>query len=206
MDLFDSLNDASENLLPCDGCVNYHGRVISFEVADRYLAALRKNIDWENDTLVIYGKQIVTKRKVAWYGDHAFRYGYSRTTKVALPWAKDLLKLKDIVERETREMYNSCLLNLYHDGSEGMGWHSDAEKELKRDGAIASLSLGAERRFVFKHKRTGQIVEKLLQHGSLLVMKGATQTHWQHRLPPIAGVSAARINLTFRMFGDGSKG
>lgn len=202
MDLFESLNDPEENLLPRDGVVQYFGRVMSYEAADDYLGAMRARIAWENDELVIGGKRIVTKRKVAWYGESAFRYGYSRTTKVALPWTKALVEIKGIVEEVTGEVYNSCLLNLYHDGSEGMGWHSDNERELKRDGAIASLSLGAERRFLFKHKDGGEVVERVLQHGGLLVMKGATQRHWRHRLPPVAGVSAARINLTFRMFGD----
>lgn len=202
MDLFDDLNDAAENLLPCDGVVNYYGRVMPFDAADGYLARLHAIIAWENDALVIYGQRRVTKRKVAWYGDQAFRYGYSNTTKVARDWLPELLELKDIIECETGERFNSCLLNLYHNGSEGMGWHSDAESELKRNGAIASLSLGAERRFVFRHKASGEIVERVLAHGSLLVMKGTTQRHWQHRLPPVAGVSAMRINLTFRMFGQ----
>lgn len=103
-----------------------------------------------------------------------------------------------MVEAESGEVYNSCLLNLYHDGSEGMAWHSDAEKDLKRNGAIGSLSLGAERKFAFKHKKTGETVSLVLEHASLLVMKGTTQTHWLHRLPPSARIHTPRINLTFR--------
>ncbi len=202
MDLFEGLNDPDENLLPRDGVVQYFGRVMSYATADRYLACLRDTIAWENDALVMGGKRVVTKRKVAWYGAAAFEYGYSRTTKVALPWNEILLEIKGIVEKTTQERFNSCLLNLYHNGSEGMGWHSDNERELKPDGAIASLSFGAERRFLFKHKETGEVVERVLQHGGLLVMKGATQRHWQHRLPPMTGLNVARINLTFRMFGD----
>lgn len=202
MDLFENLNDPDENLLPRDGVVQYFGRVMPYEAADAYLDALRARIAWENDELVMGDRRIVTKRKVAWYGDDSFRYEYSRTTKVALPWTKALVEIKGIVEEVTGARYNSCLLNLYHNGSEGMGWHSDNERELKRDGAIASLSLGAERRFLFRHKDGGEVVERVLQHGAVLVMKGATQRHWQHRLPPVAGVRGARINLTFRMFGD----
>ena len=202
MDLFEGLNDPDENLLPRDGVVQYFGRVIPYGAADRYLACLRDTIAWENDALVMGGKRVVTKRKVAWYGAAAFEYGYSRTTKVALPWSDMLLDIKAIVEDVTDARFNSCLLNLYHNGSEGMGWHSDNECELRRDGAIASLSFGAERRFLFKHKESGEVVERVLQHGGLLVMKGATQRHWQHRLPPVTRVGAARINLTFRMFGD----
>ena len=101
-------------------------------------------------------------------------------------------------EEALGETYNSCLLNLYHHGEEGMAWHSDGEKDLKKDGAIGSLSFGAERKFSFKHKKTKQTVSLILEHGSLLVMKDNTQTHWLHRLPPTKLVRNARINLTFR--------
>ena len=103
-----------------------------------------------------------------------------------------------LARQKTGETFNSCLLNLYHDGREGMAWHSDGEKDLKKNGAIASLSFGAERKFSFKHKKTKDTVSQILQHGSLLVMKGTTQTSWQHRLPPSKKVHTARINLTFR--------
>lgn len=103
-----------------------------------------------------------------------------------------------MVEKVSGETYNSCLLNLYHVGEEGMGWHSDDEKELKKDGAIASLSFGAERKFQFKHKKTGDQVDVFLEHGSMLLMKGTVQTHWLHRLPPTKKVLKPRINLTFR--------
>ncbi|HAI79839.1 MAG TPA: alpha-ketoglutarate-dependent dioxygenase AlkB, partial [Chryseobacterium sp.] len=96
------------------------------------------------------------------------------------------------------EKFNSCLLNLYHNGDEGMAYHSDAEKDLKKNGAIASLSLGAERKFSFKHKVTGEKVELVLEHGSLLVMRDETQSYWLHRLPPTKRVTAPRVNLTFR--------
>jgi alkylated DNA repair dioxygenase AlkB len=101
-------------------------------------------------------------------------------------------------EAVSGEKYNSCLLNLYHTGEEGMAWHSDGEKELQKDGAIASLSFGAERKFSFKHKVTKEKIELWLQDGSLLVMKGTTQSHWLHRLPPTKKVLTPRINLTFR--------
>ena len=93
---------------------------------------------------------------MAWYGDLPYGYTYSNTTKYALPWTKELLELKKSIERTTGEKFNSCLLNLYHNGNEGMAWHSDAEKDLVKNGAIASLSLGAERRFLFKHKLTDE--------------------------------------------------
>lgn len=152
----------------------------------------------ENDEVKIFGKQIITKRKVAWYGNQPFLYRYSNTSKTALPFTQELLAIKAVVEKISNETYNSCLLNLYHQGEEGMGWHSDAEPELKPNGAIASVSLGAERKFNFKHKITQEKKEILLHHGSLLVMKGTTQSFWLHQLPPTKKIKDLRINLTFR--------
>ncbi|RZK41945.1 MAG: alpha-ketoglutarate-dependent dioxygenase AlkB [Pedobacter sp.] len=198
MDLFDSTPTQDRNLLPFDGVVNYYGKCLSSLEADHYYDRLFNTIMWKNDEAVIFGKHILTKRKVAWYGDHPFEYTYSNITKKALPWTKDLLSLKDLCEQKTGETYNSCLLNLYHNGDEGMAWHSDGEKDLKKNGAIASMSFGAERKFGFKHKETKHSVYLTLAHGSLLVMKDITQSHWLHRLPPTKQVKTARINLTFR--------
>ena len=196
MDLFNS--EIASNLLPFDGEVNYYGSIMTIKKAQDYYEKLFQQIHWENDKAIIFGKLIITKRKVAWYGDKPFDYTYSKTTKSALPWSKELLELKEIVEQKTGETFNSCLLNLYHSGEEGMAWHSDGEKDLKKNGAIASLSFGAERKFLFKHKVTKQNVSVHLEKGSLLVMKGETQTKWLHRLPPTKKVKTPRINLTFR--------
>lgn len=187
-----------DNLLPKDGVVKYYGALISTVDADDYFKRLLANVEWKNDEAVIFGKHITTKRKVAWYAEQPFQYTYSKITKRALPWTNELLQLKALVENSTGEQFNSCLLNLYHDGSEGMAWHSDGEKDLKKDGAIGSLSFGAERKFAFKHKATKETVSLVLEHGSLLVMQGVTQTYWQHRLPPTKKVTTPRINLTFR--------
>ncbi|WP_394758845.1 alpha-ketoglutarate-dependent dioxygenase AlkB family protein [Flavobacterium sp.] len=198
MDLFNNEIDSLKNILPNDGTVNYYGKLLSNKDANQYFDSLMNTIDWKNDQAIIYGKIIITKRKVAWYGDANFEYTYSKTTKRALPWTKELLELKSIVEEKTGEKFNSCLLNLYHNGDEGMAWHSDAEKDLKKNGAIGSLSFGAERKFAFKHKETKETVSLILEHGSLLVMKGTTQTNWFHRLPPTKLITKPRINLTFR--------
>ena len=198
MELFDFPSDPSINLLPGDGIVNYYGKLMSASEANAMAQALLDRIEWRNDEAVIYGKRIITKRKVAWYGEEAFSYTYSNTTKTALPWTPELLFLKNLAEKHSSETYNSCLLNLYHDGSEGMAWHSDGEKDLRKNGAIASLSFGAERKFCFKHKKSGEKIDVFLEAGSLLVMKGETQTHWLHRLPPTTKVHQPRINLTFR--------
>ena len=198
MNLFDNEINATNNLLPNDGTVNYFGKLFTLQEATSYLNSLLNTIEWKNDEAIIFGKRIVTKRKVAWYGDSNFDYTYSNTTKQALGWTKELLKLKTVMESQTGEQFNSCLLNLYHDGNEGMAWHSDAEKDLKKNGAIASLSFGAERKFAFKHKQSKETVSIILEHGSLLVMKGTTQTNWLHRLPPTKLVTKPRVNLTFR--------
>ncbi|MFL0298495.1 alpha-ketoglutarate-dependent dioxygenase AlkB family protein [Aquirufa novilacunae] len=198
MELFDFPSDPSVNLLPGEGIVNYYGKLMSASEANAMAQALLDRIEWRNDEAVIYGKRIITKRKVAWYGEEAFSYTYSNTTKTALPWTPELFFLKNLAEKHSGETYNSCLLNLYHDGSEGMAWHSDGEKDLRKNGAIASLSFGAERKFCFKHKKSGEKIDVFLEAGSLLVMKGETQTHWLHRLPPTTKVHQPRINLTFR--------
>ena len=186
------------NLLPQDGTVHYFGKIFSTAEADHYLANLLQTIDWKNDESFIYGKLITTKRKVAWYADNHFEYKYSGIIKKAMPFTKELLAIKKIVETTTGEVFNSCLLNLYHNGEEGMGWHSDAEKELKKNGAIASISFGAQRKFLLRHKQTKETVEVPLENGSLLLMKDVTQTHWVHRLPTTKKVFTPRINLTFR--------
>ena len=196
MDLFSS--DKITNILPFDGITNYHGIVLNKKQCDFYYQQLFKKINWKNDEAIIFGKKIITKRKVAWYGDSEYSYTYSKVTKTANLWIKELLELKEIVEKESKETYNSCLLNLYHSGEEGMAYHSDGEKMLRKNGAIASLSLGAERKFSFKHKENKQRIDIVLERGSLLVMKEGTQQNWLHRLPPTKKVNTPRINLTFR--------
>ena len=198
MQLFDIEADPRHNHLPYDGTVQYYGKVIQEMVADDYFEKLMQNIAWENDQAIILGRQITTKRKVAWYGDQGYEYTYSNVNRYALPWTVELLELRQRVQQLTGEHFNSCLLNLYHTGEEGMAWHSDDETDLKKNGAIASLSFGAERKFAFKHKQSKEKVELYLEHGSLLVMKDTTQSHWLHRLPPTKKITTARINLTFR--------
>ncbi|MGV8994771.1 MAG: alpha-ketoglutarate-dependent dioxygenase AlkB family protein [Flavobacterium sp.] len=196
--LFEETYDSNCNYLPQGGIVNFYGPIFTREEADQYYKSLLEQIQWQNDEAFIFGKRIITKRKVAWYGEDQFTYTYSNSTKTALPWNADLLEIKKTVEKTSGETFNSCLLNLYHSGEEGMAWHSDAEKDLKKDGAIASVSFGAERKFSFKHKETSEKVEIILPHGSLLIMKADTQSNWLHRLPPTKKIFTPRINLTFR--------
>ncbi|MBD1429013.1 alpha-ketoglutarate-dependent dioxygenase AlkB family protein [Sphingobacterium litopenaei] len=195
MKLFNTA-DPTKNLLPYDGSVIYYGPIL--DNPSYFYEQLLKEINWQHDQAIIFGKLVTTKRKVAWYGDHAYSYKYSGIEKVASPWNNTLLELKTIVEKSSGETFNSCLLNLYHDGDEGMAWHSDGEKDLKKNGAIASVSLGAERKFSFKHKTSKEKIDINLENGSLLIMKDETQTHWLHRLPPTKIIHTPRVNLTFR--------
>jgi alkylated DNA repair dioxygenase AlkB len=167
---------SSINLLPYDGIATYYGRIFADNEALHYYDSLLSTVPWQHDEVVIFGKHIVTAREVAWFGDPGLAYTYSGSTKQPLPWTKELLELKSLAEHHTGLSFNSCLLNLYHDGTEGMGWHSDNEKTIVPNSGIASLSFG-----------------------SLLLMAGTTQTHWHHRLPPTKKVTTPRINLTFRM-------
>lgn len=195
MNLF---SNEKTNLLSKDGTLNYYGSIFSVVDSTNYFDALLNTIEWKNDEIILFGKKIVTKRKVAWYGDSGIEYTYSNTTKKALSWTKELREIKSLIEEQIGSTFNSCLLNLYHSGEEGMGWHSDDEKELEKNGTIASVSFGAERKFSFKHKKDQTTFSILLENGSLLVMKDEIQLFWQHKLAPTKMVKSARINLTFR--------
>lgn len=192
--------NSKENLLPYDGIVQYYQGVLNSEEAAKYFEWLKASISWKQDEVVIFGKRHITKRETAWYGEGTYVYSYSNTSRQALPFTIELLELKSICESVTGTTYNSCLLNLYHNGHEGMGWHSDDEKMLQEEGTIASLSLGAERNFLFRHRCTREKVSLKLEDGSLLAMRGATQKNWLHSLPKSAKIHKPRINLTFRTF------
>ena len=211
MDLFNTENtqntsDKIANLLPYDGVVNYFGKILPQNEIESYFDSLLHTLAWENDEAIIFGKHITTARKVAWYGEKAYFYKYSGISKTALLWTSELLSLKNILENLTGNTFNSCLCNLYHNGNEGMGWHSDDDKYLQKNSPIASLSFGAERKFSFKHKKSKENntenniknVDVLLENGSLLLMKDDTQTNWLHSLPKTTKIQTPRINLTFR--------
>lgn len=198
MNVFENTPEIIENILPYDGITTYYGKIFPKEIADLYFQKLLSEIEWKSDEAVIFGKLIETKRKVAWYGDESFSYTYSGRAKTALPWTDTLLEIKTAIEQTSSETFNSCLLNLYHNGSEGMAYHSDGEKDLKDNAAISSVSFGADRKFHFKHKTTKELVSLVLENGSLLMMKGCTQKFWLHRLPTTTRIIKPRISLTFR--------
>lgn len=187
-----------QQVLPMKGDCQYFGPVFLPEAALRFYQALLVETSWRQDEVFLYGKHYITARKVAWFGDPHISYTYSGSVHDrAIPWTSALLNIKKRVESLTGISFNACLANLYEDGSQGMGWHQDNEKELD-DSAIASVSLGAERRFDFRHVDSKRKVSIFLQQGSLLLMKGITQKHWQHQLPRSVKVTTPRINLTFR--------
>ena len=197
MDLFNQYSNT--NLLTGESIAESHGIIFSRDEIETLFNQLAEEIAWVNDEILIFGKKIITKRKTAWYGDKPFAYTYSHKTKIALPWTGTLLEIKNKIEEISNEKYNSCLLNLYHDGNEGMGWHSDDEKMIAPKSAIASVSFGAPRKFVFKHKKDKTQVSTILENGSLLVMKGQTQIDWLHSLPKSLKIKTPRVNLTFRL-------
>jgi alkylated DNA repair dioxygenase AlkB len=186
------------NLLPKDGEVFYWSEFLNSDMADSLFRQLLENIDWSKDKVKLFGKIYITEREVAWYADDDLSYTYSGEKKVPKAWSAELLNLKHTIEEATGETFNACLLNLYHSGNEGMGWHSDDEPELGYEPVIASLSLGAKRKFAFKHKHDQLKYSLELEHGSLLLMKGRTQHDWKHALPKSKKVGLPRINLTFR--------
>ena len=199
MNLFGNLADPKLNLLPQDGTVNYYGTILDQDEADDFYQKLLEGIEWKNDEAIIFGKKILTKRKVAWYADAGITYTYAGVKKSGLEWISALNRIRQKVEAITGAKYNACLLNLYHVGEEGMGWHQDNEKEMVAGSSIASLSFGAVRKFAFKHAKTNERLDIELAHGSLLDMKGAIQAHWYHSLPKTTRVKQMRINLTFRL-------
>ena len=186
------------NILPQDGIALYYDKIIADEQVKQLYDALFNNIHWENERVIMFGKEIITKRKVAFFSDPSISYRYASKTKIGLPWTSTLITIKNRIESITKESYNACLLNLYHNGEESMGWHSDNEKEIITNSSIASLSLGANRKFSFKHKLSKETVSIELEDGSLLEMKGSVQAHWWHALLKSKKVTDARINLTFR--------
>ncbi len=181
-----------------EGQAIYFGKIISEEQINVFFEELINKIDWKNEVVVMFGNEITTKRKVAFYSDPNIQYRYSQRTKKGLEWISILLQIKSIVESYTQTQYNACLLNLYHNGNEAMGWHSDNEVEIMPNSSIASISLGAERKFSFKNKTTKETNTILLENGSLLEMKGELQNHWLHSLPKSTKIIMPRINLTFR--------
>lgn len=168
--------------------------------SDLYLSDLLKTIPWKQKKIMIFGKPVLEPRLTAWIGDPGAAYTYSGIRMVPLPWTKTLLEIKNRVESSVGEKFNSVLANLYRDHRDSMGLHSDDEKELGKNPLIASISFGATRKFIMKHKTLKTLPQKnyLLEPGSLLIMRGSTQQLWKHGIPKDSRPCGPRINLTFR--------
>jgi alkylated DNA repair dioxygenase AlkB len=194
------MNDLDKPLaiLSKDGEVTYHKDFYAEPESQQLFKELLDGLDWQFDELLMFGKKITTSRKVVWVADQNLSYTYSGVKKNPQGWSAPLLSIKQKLESFCGHQFNSCLLNLYHDGDEGMGWHSDDEKELDQDSPIASLSFGGRRKFSFRHKKDLSKASLFLDNGSLLLMRAPTQAYWQHALLKTKLSVEPRINLTFR--------
>ncbi|MBL55915.1 MAG: alpha-ketoglutarate-dependent dioxygenase AlkB [Flavobacteriales bacterium] len=190
--------DENRNLLPRDGELFYFQNFLTQFESSEYIHKLIEELDFKNDETVVFGKHRVMNRLTAWVGDRPFIYGYSQIKRKAQPWSESILFLKSLVEARTKSKFNSCLLNYYPSGEDGMGWHADDERELGKNPVIASISLGAERKFSFKHIESKEKLDLKLKNGSLLLMSGEIQHYWKHTLPKSKKVHEPRLNLTFR--------
>jgi len=191
----------TDNLLPYDGKVNDLGVII--DDATALYSFLLNDLPWQPDIVTLFGKTHITTRKIVWMGDTDADYQYSGHVRQTVPWSDMVFHVKQKIEQALAEVgvtanFNTCLLNYYPSGADGMGYHADDEKELGHQPVIASLSLGATRKFVFKHKKTQDKVELYLESGQLVVMHGDTQTFWKHTITKTKTVDAGRISLTFR--------
>lgn len=190
----------TQNIIPFDGEAFYYPSVFTPETADRLLDSLLSSIRWKQEPIKMFGRLIMQPRLTAWHGEVGKSYTYSGVTMHPDAWTAELQVMKQAVEEVARVRFNSALLNLYRDGNDSMGWHRDNEKMLGAEPIIASVSLGARRKFQFRNYRTKSVMHTMyLDHGSVLLMRGITQRHWEHRLPKSAGLTEPRINLTFRV-------
>lgn len=167
--------------------------------SDNYLKVLLDTIDWKQEKMNIYGKELLFPRLTGWYGDKDKPYSFSGITLRPKQWTNDLLEIKRKVETKVEASFNSVLLNRYRNGNDSISWHSDAEKELGKNPIIASVNFGATREFQLRHIHTKEKLSIELSHGSLFIMLGELQHFWQHQIPKTKEPVSERINLTFRV-------
>lgn len=184
-------------------CFEYHPSFIAAVDADALLARLWNELEWRSQRIRLFGRSVLQPRLVAWYGDPDARYRYSGLSLEPLPWHPELASLRQRLEAFCGKPFNSVLANAYRDGNDSMGWHSDNERELGPRPLIASLSLGAPRRLLVRPAAAGadelrRSTPVVLAHGSLLLMKEASQERYQHALPKTRRATALRVNLTYR--------
>jgi len=191
-------DDAPRVVLDERGLVTYDPCFLERPVADVLLHELLSEVPWKQEHLRVYGREIPFPRLTAWYGDPGAIYTYSGIANRPLAWTPVLALLRERLQRTLGTCFNSVLLNLYRTGCDGMGWHADDEPELGARPVVASVSLGAVRRFELRSRQTGEVRRIELEHGSLLVMRGESQRCWEHQVPKERTVRATRVNLTFR--------
>ena len=199
LDLFDNLPDKlSEEKLIDNGKYTYLPQFLDIQKSNTYFTSLLNDIVWEQEEMNMYGRVVKFPRLTAWYGDNDKPYTFSGITLKPKGWTAELTLIRKLVEEKSNTQFNSVLLNLYRDGNDSISWHTDAEKELGENPIIASVSLGATRKFQLRHKETKERIDIELENGSLLIMKGALQHYWQHQIPKTKKKIEPRINLTFR--------
>ena len=185
-------------LLPNDGSAVIVPDFLSESEADDFFSGLHSTTPWEEHSIKLFGKLVPEPRLSTWHAEADLPYAYSGVPRTPHPWIEPLMTLRRACEAHTGQSFNGALLNLYRSGKDAMGWHSDDEAVNGPNPVIASVSLGAERRFDFRHKETREVISVVLPHGSLLVMSGSCQTNWLHRIAKTNRQIEPRINVTFR--------
>jgi alkylated DNA repair dioxygenase AlkB len=199
LDLFNSEKPNNEPTIIRNGEFLHINNFIDKSSSDNYLKILLDTIDWKQEKMNMYGKELLFPRLTAWYGDNDKPYSFSGITLKPNEWTKDLLEIKRKVEAKVDASFNSVLLNRYRNGNDSISWHTDAEKELGKNPIIASVNFGATREFQLRHIQTKEKLSIELSHGSLLIMTGELQHYWQHQIPKTKKLVRERINLTFRV-------
>lgn len=206
-DLFPSVGSLipSDRIALPNADIEFYPDFIPFEVREKIFGLLLSRIDWKQEQIKYFGKVFDLPRLTAWYGDPGIVYTYSRIQVEAQPWLPILARIRDKIHALRGDKLNCVLLNLYRDQKDSVSWHSDDEPELGEEPAIASISLGETRTFQLRHKTRKDLpTQKIeLTSGSLLIMRGATQHHWQHQIPKVGGRRGKRINLTYRNISTG---
>jgi alkylated DNA repair dioxygenase AlkB len=196
---FPELSDPHRLSLP-DAEIIYYPHFFPLAESNKFFDELLMHTQWRQDKIVLYGREVMQPRLTAWYGDTGKSYRYSGLTLQPTTWTESLLSIKARIEASAHTQFNSVLINCYRNGQDSVGWHADDEPELGHNPVIASISFGAARNFQLRHKKHKNMKkELLLEHGSLLVMRGTTQLFWHHQIPKTAKPVGKRINLTFRV-------
>lgn len=199
INLFDEPQEFGKPIQILNGEYIYIPDFYNREKANQFLEAFVNNIKWNQESMNMYGKQVLFPRLTSWYGESDKPYSFSGITLQPYPWSAELLEIKQTIEPLCNVSFNSVLLNRYRDGNDSISWHTDAEKELGKNPVIASVNFGAERVFQLRHTETNERIDILLKHGSLLIMQGELQHYWQHQVPKTKKINSERVNLTFRV-------